>query len=905
MQRKQVLTGRRTQLGALDAAYRQASAGGRFALVTGAAGTGRTALLTAASGAWQAAGAAVLRVPSEPGSGCPVDGFAALLSVLREHYGRFANPMLAGPLSTIGALCADAGAPSPGRLALLAQETSAAFGLIGRQLPTVLVADDVDDTPWLVAALAAAVRDNCLVVAASRTATGRLAVLADKVVDLPALDPAAVRELLTRWHGTPVDDAVLAALGAALGPLAGHPATVLQTAAELADTGRLGVFGGHLCLLDPQTTISLAAEHPLMTAARRRGTSAVRLATMAAATRFHVGDLPLFANATLGRADDAGRVLDGLVTDGVLVVQPDDVISPRCPALAARLIADAGAAAVTRLHRAYAAAMLRRSGSGVPADRATLADHVTSAGGTLPVDRRTAFALVATATEAMEREPARAADWLDAALRHSGGGPAGADILARLLRLLVRTGQFARLGDVVRAVPAGTDHPDLAAAGTLAALHIGVPLTRVLRTPPDGWPVPAMVDRWLTANPTAADLPPLAPADAPTDATPSLVTDVEFALAGWACGTADLRVATADGTRRLVDAVRPLDTDPLLIAGAMGDLAQVLLLTLGPGRYRVPGDGPLAAYHRMLVSRARGDLPGVVSAARQVGLAGGAATVSRRLARLWAAESLALQGRSEDAAVWLASVPDEPPYAALRWWVANGAAGEPGTAAEAERRIDAAHRACRRQLSFGSRIGVDRLLVRAAGLAARFGLPKQGAEIARLVGVDLAPGRHDSAGVVDRGTIGMVRAVTTADVSGAAEAIDSIRARDDRVELGYALLGIGRVVDDPHQWLFEAVNTAEEIGAPWLRDAAVDAMRVRGVRRPRSRAPRTGLSPVETQIVELVRRGRTNRQIAVQIRLSEKTVENYLTRLFTRTGCRSRVELAAASFTSDILDIAS
>ncbi|WP_326550862.1 helix-turn-helix transcriptional regulator [Micromonospora sp. NBC_01813] len=884
MQRKQALAGRQTQLAALDEALRQASTGGRFALVTGAAGSGRTALLDAASDGWRAVGAAVLRVPPQQHGGGTVDGFAALLDVLRDQYGQLANPLLAGPLSAMDALCGDAGSPAPGRLAVLAQETSAAFGLIGRKVATVLVADDADDAPWIVPALAAAVRDNCLVVAASRAGTGRLAALADLVTELTPLDTAVVREMLTRRHGVPVDEAVLPVLGAALGPLAGNPATVLQTTAELARARRLAVVGGHLCLLDPQTPIPLAPEHRLVTAARRRGVVAVRLATMAAVTRFHVDDLPLFADATLGRVDTAGQILDGLVADGVLVVEPDDVVSPSCPALAARLVADAGTGAVTRLHRAYAAAMLRRSGSGVPADRATLADHVTSAGGTLPTDRRTASALVATATEAMEREPDRAADWLGAALRHSGGGPAGEDILARLLRLLVRTGQFARLGEVVRAVPAA-GRADLAAAGVLAALHTGAPVGGVLREPPEGWTVPAMVDRWLTATPDPVDLPV---GTASEGGTAPLVADAEFALVGRACGTDPLPAA-----------------DPLLVAGAAGDLAEVFQLVLGDGRYRVPNDGPLAAYHRMLLCRARGDLPGVVSAARQVGLTGGQAPVPRRLARLWAAESLALRGRSEEASAWLASVPDEPPYAALRWWVANGPAGEPATVAEAARRLDAAYRVCQLQLRYGSRIGLDRLLGRAVGIAARFGLAARGAEIARLVDVDVADRRPDTGSVVDRGTIGVVRALMAADLPAAAEAVDVIRTRGDRVGLGYAALDLGRVVGDPLQWLLAALDTAEEIGAPWLRAAAAEAMRARGIRRPRGRTPRTALSPVETQIIELIRYGRTNRQIAVTIRMSEKTVENYLTRLFARTGCRSRVELAAASITSDTLDLAS
>lgn len=919
MSRKQVV-GRQVQLDALDEAFRQTPDGGRFAVLTGAAGSGRTAVLAAAADDWQATGAVVLRMPPAPPGVGTIAGYVALLDVLREQYGQLANPLLAGPLSAIGALCAHADPPSPARLAVLAEETSAAFGLIGRKLPAVLIADDVDDTCGFVPALAAAVRGNCLVVAATDSGGGRLAALADLVVDLPPLDTTAVRQLLIRRHGVPVDDSAVTALATALGPLAGNPATLLETTAALVRAGRLVVVGGHLCLLDPQAPIPLPAGHPMSTATRRRGVLAERLATIAAITRFHVDDLPLFAAATRDRVDVAGPVLDGLVAEGVLVVGRDDVVRPMCPALAARLVADAGSGAVHRLHRAYVAAMLRRSGAGVPADRAALADHVTSAGGTLPTDRRTALALADAAVEAMDRDPDRAADWLDAALRHSGGGPAGEDILARLLRLLVRTGRFSRLGEVVRSAPAG-HRGDLAAAGALAALHTAVPVTGVLRRPPRDWAVAALVDRWLTESSTVAVPPVGAPlvaaGDDPSvyvagDEPSPLVTDAEFGLVARAVGIGWLPSTDAD------------IVDQLLVAGSAGDLVRVFQLVLGGGRYRAPGDGPLAAYHRMMAARARGDLPGVVSAARQVGMTAGQAPVPRRLARLWAAEALALQSRAEEAAAWLDSVPDDPPYAALRWWVAAGPAGGPATMAEAERHLEAAYRACRRQLRYGSRIGVDRLLVRAAGLAARFGLPTWGVEITQLVEADLAADQPPAVtptaaltatatvtaspgtgGVLDRGTRAMVRALSTADPSAVAEAVDAVRARHDRVEFGYAALDLGRVVDEPRQWLLAALEVAEEIGAPWLRSATAEAMRARGVRRRRGPAHRTTLSPVESRIIELIRAGRTNRQIAVAIRMSEKTVENYLTRLFARTGCRSRVELAAASITSDTLDLAS
>ncbi|GAA0504152.1 hypothetical protein GCM10011581_45250 [Saccharopolyspora subtropica] len=61
-----------------------------------------------------------------------------------------------------------------------------------------------------------------------------------------------------------------------------------------------------------------------------------------------------------------------------------------------------------------------------------------------------------------------------------------------------------------------------------------------------------------------------------------------------------------------------------------------------------------------------------------------------------------------------------------------------------------------------------------------------------------------------------------------------------------------------------------------------------------ARISRAALSAVEARIVDLIGLGFTNRRIASEIGLSEKTVERYLTRLYVRTGCRSRVELVAA-----------
>ena len=51
------------------------------------------------------------------------------------------------------------------------------------------------------------------------------------------------------------------------------------------------------------------------------------------------------------------------------------------------------------------------------------------------------------------------------------------------------------------------------------------------------------------------------------------------------------------------------------------------------------------------------------------------------------------------------------------------------------------------------------------------------------------------------------------------------------------------------------------------------------------------LSEKERRIVELVARGRTNYEVADRLRLSHKTVEWTLTRVYRKLGVRSRTEL--------------
>jgi two-component system, NarL family, response regulator DevR len=61
-------------------------------------------------------------------------------------------------------------------------------------------------------------------------------------------------------------------------------------------------------------------------------------------------------------------------------------------------------------------------------------------------------------------------------------------------------------------------------------------------------------------------------------------------------------------------------------------------------------------------------------------------------------------------------------------------------------------------------------------------------------------------------------------------------------------------------------------------------------------APVTGrLSERDLELLRLLGEGRTNREIAEAVYLSEKTVKNYLSRLFRKLGVRSRTEAALLS----------
>ena len=116
-----------------------------------------------------------------------------------------------------------------------------------------------------------------------------------------------------------------------------------------------------------------------------------------------------------------------------------------------------------------------------------------------------------------------------------------------------------------------------------------------------------------------------------------------------------------------------------------------------------------------------------------------------------------------------------------------------------------------------------------------------------------------------------------------------------RILAARALVAAGRRADAIAE-LERAVEQLGRIGADGYRDEAEKQLRRLGRRTVRrASAPQQGLEALterEREVAELVRQGRTNREIAAAIYVSEKSVERHLSRIFAKLGVSSRTVVA-------------
>jgi len=87
--------------------------------------------------------------------------------------------------------------------------------------------------------------------------------------------------------------------------------------------------------------------------------------------------------------------------------------------------------------------------------------------------------------------------------------------------------------------------------------------------------------------------------------------------------------------------------------------------------------------------------------------------------------------------------------------------------------------------------------------------------------------------------------------------------------------------------LDSALEIFERLGAPlWAEKARAELGRIGG------RTREDGLTPAEHRVAALVAEGRTNREVAATLFLSERTVASHLTHIYAKLAVRSRTELA-------------
>jgi len=832
------LVGRRAELDTL----RRLGDEPTLLVVRGPAGSGKTALLRRFRAESRDSGQVVLDLGGR-GEGPDWDEFrvCALLAAVRADFEAFGGgPRVAESIEAVSRLCAPESYATPWLRHRLLGALGALLARIRERVRLVIVVDDADRMP--APALAPMHRAGHTVVAACGAQAPReLCSLADRIIDLQPLTDDEIGRLLWQVAAAPVDGAVPRALHDTLGPNYGNPGALVSIVESLWDQGRLGKVHGVLALRAPRAPIALPAGHRLLAEVDALGEVGRILVLLAAGEpEFLLDMIPVLAEATGHPTHDYGHAADRLVHAGVLAHEATGRLRCRSNAVGAA-IADEDT--FRRVHRAMAEVLLR---DGRPA-----VNHIIAAGRAMPP--RQELAELLTDDQCHNQVAVGLAAWW-----HLPAGVERSRLRSELLRRLVSAADYEQLaGFVAEAVDSeqldAPERAELAAAAALAAMHLGraVPASVWAELADADGGALALADRWFAGEEVSVEdvvaglgwfrrLPPVPSIDG----------------RGWEARSSD---------------------ESLEDACALRDLVPVLRSVLGP-LYRPPTDGPVAAHHRVCRGYTDGDWTDALSAARELEFMSGVDTPVTHAARLLAAEICGWRGEDRQAAVWLAAVGEDTELPGLRGWVATGLRDHAGdNAFEYGWAWYAEH---------GARLeepGAARLLTRLASIAADSGERHRARAVLRE-----AQARYGSSS----GTGLLVRGLVEADGASVRAAEQVIRKRGNRFDLAFACQRVARLSREPSPWLSEAYELARSIGAAKLVSTTKRTMEGCGVAVPVRRARSSDVSDVERRIVKLIQSGKTNRQIALALLMSEKTVEKHLTRLFAKAGCRTRHGLA-------------
>ncbi|HEX5118807.1 MAG TPA: LuxR C-terminal-related transcriptional regulator [Pseudonocardiaceae bacterium] len=575
-----------------------------------------------------------------------------------------------------------------------------------------------------------------------------------------------------------------------------------------------------------------------------------------------------------------------LLADGTLVSTMDGRLTFAVPLIGESVAATADPGEVRALHRSLADAMLADRHRGVPVDYRALAEHIVGAGATLGQTELAEFAERVAPTD-----PGRAQRWCAALL---AAPPADEQLAGRVTVVSAHTlYDLARFPEAAQAARRALDllpeQDSLDARTTLinsllrigdhdAALGVATEDGQTARSVPDGMQQARILLLRERFDEALGVLSALRPAD--RQQRVALVTGVRMLAAIGADGG-----RWRDAEQHADAALSPLtpdQVDTVRTALAWGDLYT-------SERAVMPGTMPSpAARRKPPPSMARlsaaadalreGHWPAIAELYEQNTADAAEQTYVDGLLRALAVEALVRRGQLDDAELLLRTTSAEQLFGHIIAWAGAGVLLARGDHGEAIDLLRATDRRCR---ALGYLTGRELVLARWVDAC----VVAKDTAAAEAVSRDL--GRLAARVATVQATLYWLvsRLAIQPDEHTVRSAEQLARRYGDpflaaRVRFHEADLGRPDALRAAHAE-FRRLGAAD-----WQRRAA-DSMTAQ---RMSTRVAET-IGESDRRLIELIAAGATNQQAAAELGVSEKAIEARLTRLYRRTGLRSRVAL--------------
>jgi DNA-binding CsgD family transcriptional regulator len=840
-----------------------------------------------------------------------------------------------GPLRTrvdalregLDAAAPASGAPGDAHLSLVLARAVEVFRALSAEAPAVLLVEDVhlaDADSLALLALLLRLRDVPMLTILtlrpqSESGARDLERLAERlafdgdgaVCDLAPLDRDAVGALAGATLGAEPDPRVI---DAAFDRSAGNPFFARESLRALSDAGALRVEGGRAHLLADVAVDARGPNAALLDRVFGSGAQTLALAKIVAAFgRFSLRHLPLAAR--LVEQDEAvvTDTFDRLVREHVLMRDPDGAYEFAHAIVRDAVYGEIGPAERRRLHGAIARELAAERRAGTMLDTAELATHVAESAD--PGDEWAVEVLLEAARTVSATAPLVAAQhYRRAVALMPAGSPRRAATLALLARALhIGSRPLDAAAAGAEALPALAPGPQRRAAvaivvnGLTIAGRIAEALAVVedeLAAGGDACPLAAQrvhlllnsgrpADAAAAVDEAVAPIADAAPGDQVTAAAHLLIYAWDAGNVALAAQMRELLEGAAssgpDARRMLAhETIAFADRSPGVVASLERHLEAARELRPNPS---IPSIGGLFETAEMYLCWLRGNWDAGLGIARATALdleQRGVVIVAQAM-RINECELLVLRGAVDEAAGIADGLlsPNEElvlPAEQVRAAVRRALGDADGATAILER-------ARERSVQMETNWRRPEVLSELADLYAEAGRLEEARAIGEeVIGLAVEPCRFEWLVAAAR-----LRAQLWENVAAGREYLALAEREQLRFERARALLLLGDLGDDPHARLTEAFREFDALGSgPWRRRAAA-SLRAADLPVPRpARRAGEGLTDVEQQLVRLVRDGLTNRQIAAAMHYSPKTVEVYLSRVYAKTQCASRVELIRA-----------